>query len=112
MRNSGKIMYQYFIMYDVGVPCSSGALTPGRLWAPCERGKNLRPMGGFVWGSRVGIVMPRVAVSYEIEVMNVGASVRASNSEHLGAKGETRGVYDRETASALAFKVTLSSSLY
>lgn len=84
-------MYQYLIRNDFCCSSPSG-LTPGIDWAPCDRGKNLRPAGGFELGSKAGIVMPGTAVSYETLVVNDGASVKGSISEQRGERGDTSGV--------------------
>ncbi len=111
MMKIGKIMYQYFINIPLGPVSVAGLVTPGMSAAPCERAKNLRPTGGFVSGNKVGIVIPGVAVSNVIDDLNVGTSSRGDNSWHLGANGDTRGVYEIETALACELSVTVISSL-
>jgi hypothetical protein len=89
--NRGKKIYQYFIKKLVG-PCSGSVLIPGMSLAPCARAKNFKPAGGFVCGSKVGIVIPGLAVSYDAVDLKVGASSKGDKSAHLGARGDTRGV--------------------
>ena len=65
MMKSGSAMYQYLDRNDSGVVASGcpSCVAPGTACAPCERGKNVKPICGLVCGNTTGMVMAGVAVS-------------------------------------------------